>query len=59
MWDFDETGFIMGLIQSGMVVTGLERQGRPKTVQSGNRKWINAIPVILKHNAFPNFEGYT
>jgi hypothetical protein len=45
-WNFDETGFMMGLIQSGMVVTGSERQGRPKSVQPGNREWITAIPAI-------------
>jgi hypothetical protein len=38
IWNFDETGFIIGLIQSGIVVTGLKRQGRPKSVQPGNRK---------------------
>jgi hypothetical protein len=37
---------MMGLIQSGMAVTGSERQGRPKSVQPGNRKWITAIPAI-------------
>jgi hypothetical protein len=46
MWNFDETGFMMGIIQSGMVVTGSERQGRPKSVQLGNREWITAIPAI-------------
>ncbi|OBS16612.1 hypothetical protein FPOA_27274 [Fusarium poae] len=46
IWNFDETGFMMGLIQSGMVVTGSERQGRPKSVQPGNREWITAIPAI-------------
>jgi hypothetical protein len=46
IWNFDETGFMMGLIQSGMVVTGSERQGRPKSIQPGNREWITAIPAI-------------
>ncbi|RFN49752.1 hypothetical protein FIE12Z_5989 [Fusarium flagelliforme] len=46
IWNFDETGFMMGLIQSGMAVTGSERQGRPKAVQPGNRGWITAIPAI-------------
>ncbi|KAM5521907.1 transposase [Fusarium oxysporum f. sp. phaseoli] len=36
----------MGLLQSGMVVTGSERQGRPKSVQPGNREWITVIPAI-------------
>jgi hypothetical protein len=46
IWNFDETGFMMGLLQSGMVVTGSERQGRPKSVQPGNREWITVIPAI-------------
>jgi hypothetical protein len=46
IWNFDETGFMMGIIQSGMVVTGSERQGRPKSIQPGNREWITAIPAI-------------
>ncbi|OBS16448.1 hypothetical protein FPOA_27434 [Fusarium poae] len=29
-----------------MVVTGSEREGRPKSVQPGNREWITAIQAI-------------
>ena len=36
-YNFDETGFMMGQILTGAVVTGSERRGRPKTVQQGNR----------------------
>ncbi|RYC78417.1 hypothetical protein BFJ63_vAg18709 [Fusarium oxysporum f. sp. narcissi] len=46
IWNFDETGFMMGVIASGMVVTGSERQGRPKSVQPGNREWITVIQAI-------------
>ncbi|EMT73519.1 hypothetical protein FOC4_g10001484 [Fusarium odoratissimum] len=46
IWNFDETGFMMGIIMSGMVVTGSERQGRPKSVQPGNREWITVIQAI-------------
>ena len=31
---------------SGMVVTGSEREGRPKSVQPGNREWITVIQAI-------------
>jgi hypothetical protein len=31
-YNFDETGFIMGQISTGAVVTASERQGRPKQV---------------------------
>jgi hypothetical protein len=31
-YNFDEAGFIMGMISTGAVVTGAERRGRPKSV---------------------------
>jgi hypothetical protein len=37
---------MMGMIMAGMVVTGSERQGRPKAVQPGNREWITLIQAI-------------
>ncbi|OBS16539.1 hypothetical protein FPOA_12858 [Fusarium poae] len=46
IWNFDETGFMMGIIASGMVVTGSERLGRPKSVQPGSREWITVIQAI-------------
>jgi len=46
IYNFDETGFMMGMIASGMVVTGAERRGRPKSVQPGNREWGTVIQAI-------------
>ncbi|KAF4969921.1 hypothetical protein FSARC_2940 [Fusarium sarcochroum] len=46
LWNFDETGFMMGMIASGMIVTGSERLGRPKSVQPGNREWITVIQAV-------------
>ncbi|KAJ0129784.1 Early endosome antigen 1 [Fusarium oxysporum f. sp. albedinis] len=46
IWNFDKTGFMMGIIMAGMVITGSERQGRPKSVQPGNREWITIIQAI-------------
>ncbi|KAJ0134501.1 Uncharacterized protein HZ326_22450 [Fusarium oxysporum f. sp. albedinis] len=46
IWNFDETGFMMGVISSGIVVTSSERRGRPKSVQPGNREWVTAIQAI-------------
>jgi hypothetical protein len=46
IWNFDETGFMMGIIMAGMVITGSEKQGRPKSVQPGNREWITVIQAI-------------
>jgi hypothetical protein len=46
IYNFDETGFMMGVIASGMVVTGAERRGNPKRVQPGNREWVTVIQSI-------------
>ncbi|KAF4417492.1 hypothetical protein FACUT_12155 [Fusarium acutatum] len=46
IWNFDETGFMMGVISSAMVITSSERRGRPKSVQPGNREWVTAIQAI-------------
>src|SRR5271169_6888736 len=42
-YNFDKTGFMMGVICPGMVVTRLDRRGRGKAVQPGNCKWATAI----------------
>jgi hypothetical protein len=52
IYNVDETGFMMGMIQSGMVVTGTDRRGKPKLVQPGNREWITVIQAI-------NAEGWS
>ncbi|RFN50199.1 fot5 transposase [Fusarium flagelliforme] len=46
IWNFDETGFIMGMISTGKVVTSAERRGRPKSVQPGNREWVTVIEAV-------------
>ncbi|KAF6525425.1 hypothetical protein HZS61_011220 [Fusarium oxysporum f. sp. conglutinans] len=46
IWNFDETGFMMGMISSGVVVTVAERRGKPKSVQPGNREWVTVIQTI-------------
>jgi hypothetical protein len=45
-YNFDETGFMMGQISQGAVVTASERRGRPKAVQPGNREWTTVIQGI-------------
>ena len=42
-YNFDETGFMMGQISTGAVVTASDRPGRPKQVQPGNREWTTVI----------------
>jgi DDE superfamily endonuclease/helix-turn-helix, Psq domain/Tc5 transposase DNA-binding domain len=42
-YNFDETGFMMGVICSSMVVTNADRRGRSKQLQPGNREWATTI----------------
>jgi hypothetical protein len=51
-YNFDETGFMMGVISPAMVVTRADRRGRGKAVQPGNREWATAIACI-------NAEGWS
>jgi hypothetical protein len=46
IWNFDETGFMMGIISTGKVVTSAERRGRPKSVQPGSREWVTVIEAV-------------
>ncbi len=46
IYNFDETGFIMGKILSQMVITGLEGSGKKKTIQPGNREWVTLIQGV-------------
>lgn len=36
IYNFDETGFMIGMVSASMVVTNAERRGRPKLAQQGN-----------------------
>ncbi len=56
MYNFDETGFMMGMISTTMVVTSSERRGRPKLAQPGNREWVTGIQGINSQGwAIPPF----
>ena len=46
IWNFDETGFQMGVIATARVITGTDRAGRPRTIQPGNREWVTIIEAI-------------
>ena len=46
LYNFDETGFIMGQITSSMVVTRSDRRRKAKSVQPGNREWAIVIEYI-------------
>ena len=46
IYNFDETGFAMGIISTSKVVTRAERKGRTRTIQPGNREWVTVIHGI-------------
>jgi hypothetical protein len=43
IYNFDETGFMMGKIQPVMIVTGTERKKMAKKIQPGNRDWATVV----------------
>jgi len=43
IYNFDKTGFIIGVILTVIMVTSLERSGRAKVEQPGNREWVIVI----------------
>ena len=46
IFNFDETGFQMGVISTSKVITSSDRKGRLRTKQPGNRKWVTAIEAV-------------
>ena len=52
IYNFDETGFMMGIIFAGMVVTTSDGRGRAKLAQPGNREWATVIQGV-------NAEGWS
>jgi hypothetical protein len=46
IWNFDETGFAMGLCTTSKVITAVDRSERPRTVIQGNREWVTIIECV-------------
>ncbi|KAK1913715.1 hypothetical protein P3342_006958 [Pyrenophora teres f. teres] len=46
IYNFDETGFIIGKILSQMVITASEGYGKKKRIQPGNREWVTVIQGV-------------
>jgi hypothetical protein len=46
IYNFDETGFQMGVISTAKVITGAERSNRPISIQPSNREWVTVIDCI-------------
>jgi hypothetical protein len=45
-YNFDETGFMMGVGAPKTVVTGADKRGQAKSIQPGNRQWATGIELI-------------
>jgi hypothetical protein len=45
-YNFDETGFMMGIAATSKVVTSSETIGRAATIQPGDREWVTTIECI-------------
>jgi hypothetical protein len=46
IYNFDETGFAMGVAATSKVVTSSDTIGRRATIQPGNREWVTSIECI-------------
>jgi hypothetical protein len=46
IFNFDETGFSMGLIANTKVVTRASMPGKPHLIQPGNREWVTTIECM-------------
>ena len=45
-YNFDETGFMMGVIHIGMVVISSDGRSKAKLAQPGNREWATVIGAV-------------
>ena len=46
IFNFDKTGFAMGVIAISKVVARSEMPGKPHLIQPGNQEWVTAIECI-------------
>jgi hypothetical protein len=46
IYNFDEIGFLMGIIATIRVITRSEKNLCPKLIQPGNRGWVTVIKGI-------------
>ena len=46
IWNFDETGFAIGVASSQYIICSAEYHGKRKVLQAGNREWVTAVETI-------------
>jgi hypothetical protein len=52
IYNFDETGFIIGIISMGIVIISSNRRAKAKKIQPSNREWVTVVQAV-------NSVGYT
>ncbi|KAK1838267.1 hypothetical protein CCHR01_19109 [Colletotrichum chrysophilum] len=57
-YNFDKTGFMMGMIRPRMVVTRSDRIGKPKNIQPGNRVYRILVVNSYESHVSSDFEEY-
>lgn len=46
IYNFDETGFMMGMRNSSAVVTASDRRSKPMSLQQGNKEWVSSVVCV-------------
>jgi hypothetical protein len=46
MYNFDESGFLIGKISSQLVITGLEKPRKTKKLQPSDREWVTLVQGV-------------
>ncbi len=46
IYNFNKTGFIIGIISTGIVITSSDGLAQAKKTQPGNREWVTVIQAI-------------
>ena len=46
IYNFDKTGYAMGLVATAKVVTRADLTGKPFLIQPGNHEWVTSIECI-------------
>lgn len=70
IYDFDETGFTMGIGATAKVICSSDRSGKPSLIQPGNREWVAVVecagssdvvvpPLIIFKSKHNQAEWYT
>lgn len=56
IYNFDETGFMMGIISTATVVTSSDGRAKAKMIQPGNREWVTVVQGVNSRGwALPPF----